>query len=61
MLATVVVAVLVAGFALVVGVAGWVVRRLWSGTGEATGGDTGAGPDPADATPVTAQPSHQED
>ena len=54
MLATVVVAVLVAAFVLVVGVAGWVVRRLWSATGE--------GPDAAPAAaPVIAQPSTQED
>jgi hypothetical protein len=52
-LATVVVAVLVAAFALVVGVAGWVVHRLWSATGE--------GPDAAPAAPVAAQPSTQED
>ncbi len=58
MLATVVVAVLVAAFALVVGVAGWVVRRLWSATGEVTSGS----PDAAPATvPVTAPPSTQED
>jgi hypothetical protein len=54
---TVVVALLVAGFALVAGVAGWVVRRLWSATGEVTGGS----PDDAPAAPVTAQPSPQED
>jgi hypothetical protein len=33
-LATVLVLVLVAAFALVAGVAGWMVHRLWSGTGE---------------------------
>jgi hypothetical protein len=54
---TVVVALLVAAFALVAGVAGWVVRRLWSATGEVTGGS----PDDAPAAPVTAQPSPQED
>jgi hypothetical protein len=32
-LPAVVVAVLVAAFALVAGVAGWVVLRLWAGTG----------------------------
>jgi hypothetical protein len=37
-LTTVVVVLLVAAFGLVVGVAGWVVRRLWSATGD--GGDT---------------------
>ncbi len=57
MLATVVVAVLVAAFALVVGVAGWVVRRLWSATGDVTSGSRDA---PA-AVPVTAPPSPQED
>ena len=34
MLATVVVLVLVAAFVLVAGVAGWVVRRLWTATGD---------------------------
>ena len=58
MLATVVVAVLVAAFALVVGVAGWVVRRLWSATGDVTSGSPVATPA---ATPVTAPPSPQED
>ena len=57
MLATVVVAVLVAAFVLVAGMAGWVVRRLWSATGDVTVGD----PDAAPAAPVTAQPSPQED
>jgi Flp pilus assembly protein CpaB len=56
-LSTVVVAVLVAAFVLVAGVAGWVVRRLWSATGEVAAG----GPDAAPAAPVTAQPSTQED
>jgi hypothetical protein len=37
MLSAVVVVVLVAAFVLVAGVAGWVVRRLW------TSSDTGAG------------------
>ena len=58
MLATVVVAVLVAAFALVVGVAGWVVRRLWSATGDVTSGSRVAAPA---AAPVTASPSTQED
>ncbi len=58
MLATVVVAVLVAAFALVVGVAGWVVRRLWSATGDVTSGSRDAAPA---AVPVTAPPSPQED
>ena len=57
MLATVVVALLVAAFLLVAGVAGWVVRRLWSATGD----DGEPGPDTAPAVPVTAQPSPQED
>ena len=57
MLATVVVAVLVAAFALVVGVAGWVVRRLWSATGEVTA----EGPASAPAPAVTVQPPTQED
>ena len=57
MLATVVVAVLVAAFALVVGVAGWIVRRLWSAIGEVAAG----GPDAAPTTPVTVQPTPQED
>ena len=57
MLATVVVALLVAAFVLVAGVAGWVVRRLWSATGEVGERD----PDAAAATPVTVQPSPQED
>jgi hypothetical protein len=55
MLATVVVAVLVAAFALVVGVAGWVVTRLWSATGEATAD----APDAAPAAAVTVQPGAQ--
>ncbi len=58
MLATVVVAVLVVAFALVVGVAGWVVRRLWSATGDVTSGSPDAAPA---AVPVTAPPSPQED
>jgi hypothetical protein len=53
MLATVVVAVLVAAFALVVGVAGWVVSRLWSATGDAR--------DAAPAAAVTAPASSPED
>lgn len=57
MLATVVVAVLVLAFALVVGVAGWVVRRLWNATGDVSGDGTG----PAPAAPVTAQPTARED
>ncbi len=57
MLATVVVAVLVAAFALVAGVAAWVVRRLWSATGDGTAG----GRDVTPAAPVTAPPSTQED
>jgi hypothetical protein len=56
-LATVVVAVLVAAFALVAGVAGGVVRRLWSGTSDVTAG----GPDAAPAAPVTTQPTTRED
>jgi hypothetical protein len=56
-LATVVVALLVAAFVLVAGVAGWVVRRLWSATGDVGEG----GPDAAPAVPVAAQPSTQED
>lgn len=61
MLATVVVAVLVLAFALVVGVAGWVVRRLWSATGEVSGDGTGDGTGAAPGAPVTAQPTAQED
>jgi hypothetical protein len=57
-LATVIVAVLVAAFALVVGVAGWVVRRLWSATGEVASGSRDGAPA---AVPVTAPPSTQED
>jgi hypothetical protein len=57
-LATVVVAVLVAAFALVVGVAGWVVRRLWSATGDVTSGSKDVAPA---GVPVTAPPSTQED
>jgi len=57
-LATVVVAVLVAAFGLVVGVAGWVVRRLWSATGDVTSGSLDVSPV---AGPVTAQPRTQED
>jgi hypothetical protein len=57
-LATLVVAVLVAAFALVAGVAGWVVRRLWSATGEVAGGAADAVPG---AVPATAQPGTQED
>jgi Flp pilus assembly protein CpaB len=56
-LATVVVALLVAAFLLVAGVAGWVVRRLWSATGD----DGEPGPETAPAVPVAAQPSTQED
>jgi hypothetical protein len=38
-LSTLVVAVLVAAFALVAGVAGWVVRRLWGATEPARAAD----------------------
>jgi hypothetical protein len=56
-LATLVVAVLVAAFALVAGVAGWVVSRLWSATGDAPA----AAPDAAPAAPMTAPASPRED
>ena len=58
MLAGVFLTAFVVAFALVVGVAGWVVRRLWSATGDVTSGSRDAAPA---AVPVTAPPSPQED